>query len=299
MSYYYNICSTHSDLKLKLSSTNIKYLLFDCDGLLLDTESLYTRAAIELIQEYLDTNGNNNNKSILPTVPEELKLSVMGRTKEQIGSLMTNYIKDSYKIEVDPADWTTRVTVKENHLFSLGCDLLPGAQDLINHTKSPHRNLPIVLATSSYRSAFLVKSTKHSDFFEKFDFIICGDELDDENVVVNDEQQNNRNTNSDDQNISISKSKPHPKIFEMSRLKVSTTINGIVFEDSLNGVIAGLRSGHPVIWIPSEEIKHVSDFNLLNQTINNIPDAIEDLKKYPDLWVFKTNSLLEIMYYFK
>lgn len=148
--------------------------LFDCDGLLLDTEPLYTRAACTLIHRL--------GGELLPALPPTLKLSVMGRTRLSVAEKMTAWLQAEHGIHCSPADWSSQVEAFEHEEFRRGCQLLPGARELVQWLRGQGK---IALATSSQRSAFEIKTRPHRQvLFDHFPVIVCGDDLEGKIWVV-------------------------------------------------------------------------------------------------------------------
>lgn len=142
--------------------------LFDCDGLLLDTEPLYTQAACALIGQL--------NGPQLPALPLQLKLSIMGRTRLAVAEGMSQWLNQEHGIPCPAATWSTLVFPIEAELFGRGCQLLPGAQELVARLRRERKS--VALATSSQRSTFEIKSRLHREsLFGHFPVIVCGDEL--------------------------------------------------------------------------------------------------------------------------
>lgn len=120
--------------------------------------------------------------------------------------------------------------IKQNELFQF-CKPLPGVLKLVGHLKN--NSIPIVVATSSYKSAFAVKSKNNMDLFKLFDGnILCGDDT------------------------RVKYGKPHPAIFlEAAKLIGNPKPeNCLVFEDSESGVLAALNANMNVIWVPMEGV---------------------------------------------
>lgn len=88
------------------------------------------------------------------------------------------------------------------------------------------------MATSSFKQAFELKTSRHRALFALFDAIVLGDDP------------------------NVHKGKPHPDIFEEAarRLNAPETRSCLVFEDAPSGVQAGLSAGMPVCWVPDENV---------------------------------------------
>ncbi|KAF9435360.1 glutathione synthase [Entomortierella beljakovae] len=201
------------------SKLNITHCIFDMDGLLINTETLYTQITSEILGRYGKTYGF------------ELKAKLMGLREKESAALL---VKES------GADMTPEEYLHERHLLQLErfphCTPLPGVMRLIKHLKA--HNIPIAVATSSYRRNFELKSTNNQALFSLFDVIVCGDDP------------------------AIALGKPNPDIFYVARDRLAKhfgqeTVNNencLVFEDSPIGVQAGVNASMKVLWVPDENI---------------------------------------------
>ena len=149
---------------------------------------------------------------------------------------------------------------------------MPGIVDLVSLVKS--KGFKAAVATSSARETFLLKSGPHSALFAAFDAITCGDDPD----------YSDPNTNDSDR--PQVKGKPHPSIFRTARHHLNCAErHGIVLEDSPNGVVAALRSGHSCIWVPA---KRGASFDLIDEILGG--EIVKD-----NLWVYRADSLYEVI----
>ncbi len=94
------------------------------------------------------------------------------------------------------------------------------------------RGVPIAVASSSFKDAFELKIKNNKELFELFDVIVLGDDP----LVKN--------------------GKPAPDIFleAARRLGFDASLKGIVFEDAISGVQAGIAGGFRVVWIPDPHL---------------------------------------------
>lgn len=133
----------------------IRAVLFDMDGVLLDTEPLYTDVYQMICQEH----GKD--------FTSELKAKIMG-SKEQVSAQI---VIDELGLPLDPVELIDKKHQLIESLFA-NCSALPGAREIVQEFKD--QGLPIAVATSSSRAMFELKTQKHS-WFEQFDAIITGD----------------------------------------------------------------------------------------------------------------------------
>lgn len=259
-------------LQSAFTSNPRQHLLFDCDGLILDTEPIYSHVALLTLRHFLGDSHIIDEASLFPL---ELKMKVMGGTKSLVSTQMAHYLNSLLPPNsnpVTPSQWADHTTPLESHFFSLGCPLMPGIAELVALVKD--KGLPAAVATSSARSTFLLKSSPHYDqVFSRFDTIVCGDDPDYTYPIC--------------ENRPVVKGKPHPSIFRTARhhLNRQPSHPGIVLEDSPNGVVAALRSGHSCIWIPA--VKDCS-FDVIDEILNH--QSIQD-----GLWVYRADSLYEVI----
>lgn len=241
-----------------------KHFIFDCDGLLLDTEPLYTRSALRLLSQLLNNNANT------PHLPPSLKLSIMGQNRLIVGEKISNWAHHTHHAPLlSPQEWSSAVLPFEEDEFKKGFPILEGVPELLRHASSAGINL--ALATSSSRHTFQIKASQHPNLFSHFPIIICGDD---------------REMSSTD---GLPLSKPHPRIFQLARQQLPADSSpALAFEDSPNGVIAALRAGCSVIWVPGEEIASVAQFDCLEA----VDDGSHPLP--PNLFVLKVSSLTQI-----
>ncbi len=137
-------------------SSLVRAVIFDLDGVLLDTEPLYTEAA----QAVLTPLGK--------TYDFELKRRIMG------GSAMAGaaVVVQALGLAMSPAEYLEQRKATLERLLPTA-RAVPGAPQLVETLAQ--RRIPMAVATSSERRLFLRKTERHP-FFSLFDRIICGDD---------------------------------------------------------------------------------------------------------------------------
>ena len=135
---------------------SVKCVLFDMDGLLLDTENLYTQGTQQILSEY--------NQSY----DWEFKTKLMGKRTDEVARM----IIDHYNLPLTPEEWITKSSNIYNDLFPT-VKSLPGVAKLVHHL-AKHK-VPISVASSSSSSAFQLKAVNHTGLFSLFDNIVLGD----------------------------------------------------------------------------------------------------------------------------
>ncbi|KAG0355548.1 HAD-like domain-containing protein [Gamsiella multidivaricata] len=197
----------------------IHYCIFDMDGLLINTESLYTQITSEILARY----GKKYDF--------ELKAKLMGLREKESSEIL---VRES-GVAMTPEEY-----LHERHLLQLErfphCVPLPGVMRLIKHLKD--KKIPIAVATSSYRKNFELKSMNNQALFELFDVIVCGD----------DPAIKHGKPNPDIFFVARDRLAKH--------YGHDTVVNEkcLVFEDSPIGVQAGVNANMKVVWVPDENI---------------------------------------------
>ncbi|KAG0167191.1 Pseudouridine-5'-phosphatase [Apophysomyces sp. BC1034] len=192
------------------------------DGLLLDTERVYT----EVTQEILDRYANGVKFTW------DVKSQLMGRT----GPESAKIVVETYKLPMTVEKYLEITAIVQEERFPL-VKPLPGVERLIQHL---HRNkIPIAVATSSTREKFELKTSLNKELFALFDHIICGD----------------------DDGIVNGKPSPDLFLAAQERLGNPPADQCLVFEDAVNGVQAALNAKMHVVWIPDINILKLSGEN--------------------------------------
>ncbi|KAJ1668920.1 hypothetical protein IW140_000014 [Coemansia sp. RSA 1813] len=189
--------------------SNIKACIFDMDGLLLDTEKIYTDVANKMLEPY--------NK----TFPLETKIRMMGRDVKAATDILLADMGLPHTFE----EWDNEAQKVKAELFPKA-ELMPGVDRLIRHLAK--HSIPIAVATSSTKPMFLIKTGRHGDVFKLFgENITCGD----------------------DPAIKNGKPAPDIFLTAMQRLDpILEPSDCLVFEDATNGVEAAKNAGMSCIW---------------------------------------------------
>ena len=138
-------------------SQPITHIIYDLDGLLLDTESLNERVNGEIVQRY----GK--------TFTTEIKIAIAGTTA--INSAKT--IIDRLDLPVTIEEYLTQRNEILYPLYSTA-KTFPGAVELIEHLA--RHNIPQAIATSSSRQNFEMKTVQHQNWLKHFELFTLGDD---------------------------------------------------------------------------------------------------------------------------
>ncbi len=134
-----------------------KFAIFDVDGLLLDTECIYTQVTQRITGRF----GKTFDWSI--------KGNMIGRPQLDAA----RYLVDALDLPISAQQYLEERNILLRQAFAQN-DPLPGAERLVRNL---HRNrIPIAVATSSNREMFEIKITRHRAWFSLFDVVVTGDD---------------------------------------------------------------------------------------------------------------------------
>ncbi|CAD6188155.1 unnamed protein product [Caenorhabditis auriculariae] len=196
----------------------VTHVIFDFDGLLVDTENAYTHA----------------NRTLLSRFGKEftmdLKKAQMGKKHDEA----IVWLLKELKIEdrVTPEEYSRDYDLILNAMFEK-CQALPGAEKLVRHLIK--HEVPVALCTGSCSRTFPVKAKNHREWLDLVTLhVLTGDDPE----VLN--------------------GKPHPDPFLVTMRRFNTAPESaqkcLVFEDSYNGALSAISAGMQCVMIPDTSI---------------------------------------------
>jgi HAD superfamily hydrolase (TIGR01509 family) len=211
----------------------IKALIFDFDGLILDTETpdyvvwqnIYREHGFELPRDEWGKIIGGYGRSTFDAAEH---LSVLSQ-----GRLDSVSLRDRHR--------------SESHAITLSQTILPGVMDYLHEAK--RLGLKLAIASSSPHS-WVDTHAKRLGIFDYFDQVICADDV----------------------GVGRTKPNPDLFLAALDRLRVRKN-EAIVFEDSPNGVQAARSAGIFVVAVPNSVTSQLSieNSNLILSSLADLP----------------------------
>lgn len=135
----------------------ITHVIYDMDGLLLDTESLHERVNSEVANRY----GKTFNIAA--------KMAIAGRPTLDSARILVELLQ----LPMTAAEYLIERNQLLYPLYSTA-QVLPGTIELIQHLA--HHNIPQAIASSSTRHHFEMKTLNHQQWLQLFEITTLGDD---------------------------------------------------------------------------------------------------------------------------
>ncbi|KAH7007888.1 GS1 protein [Microdochium trichocladiopsis] len=255
----------------------VRACLFDMDGLLINTEDIYTLCHNILLATY----------SAGP-MTWSIKSKLQGRPAHEAISLLLNWANIP---NISPAEYTQKLHIIQAEQFPNAAPL-PGVEKLLRDLKATQkgdRKIYVALATSSHEGHFTIKTQHLGEMFEVF--------------------EQDRRVLGDDPRIPKGRGKPSPDIYLVALQAINQGLpegeekirpeECLVFEDGIPGVIAGRRAGMRVVWVPhpglAQEYLGKEAKILAGLGEDESPD-LEQIGTVGDGWAEQLESLEEFPY---
>jgi pseudouridine-5'-monophosphatase len=212
----------------------ITHVVFDMDGLLLDTEKFYTEVQEIILGRY--------NK----TFDWSLKAKMMGMKAIEAAKVFVEAtgISDS----LTPEQFLVEREAMLQSLFPTS-ELMPGVSRLLKHLHA--KGVPIAVATGSHRRHFELKTQRHGEMFSLMHHVVLGD----------------------DPEVKQGKPSPDVFLAAAKRFEGGPVdpSNILVFEDAPSGVLAAKNAGMSVVMVPDPRLDK-SFHDAADQVLNSLLD---------------------------
>lgn len=217
----------------------LKALIFDFDGLILDTETPEYLAWKDIYQEY----GFE-----LPHGEWEKIVGGYGLSTFDAAEHLAELLSSSQRAQgqLDSASLRDRHRSESGALIHAQ-EILPGVLDMIHAAKE--HGLKLAIASSSPH-AWVDGHAKRLGIFHYFDVVVCADD------------------------VGAGRTKPNPDLFLLALKKLQVQQEEtVVFEDSPNGVTAARQAGIFVVAVPNQltSMLPIEGANFILSSLSELP----------------------------
>ncbi|XP_047537541.1 pseudouridine-5'-phosphatase-like [Vanessa atalanta] len=224
----------------------VTHVLFDMDGLLLNTEDLYTVAFQNIVSQY----GKDYTFN--------LKLKLMGSQAHETAQTIVSELE----LPITPEEFIHESKKQFEVLFP-DTNVMPGAKRLIEHLHN--KGIPLGLATSSSEESYHLKVDKHHQaLFSLLPYKTFG---------------------SSDPNVKKGKPHPDIFLVAASKFPEKPQAEQcLVFEDAVNGVKAARAAGMQVVMVPDPRVDKslTEEATIVLQSLEHFKPEIFGLPPFED-----------------
>lgn len=193
----------------------VSHVIFDLDGTILDSETIYTETYRTVIKSYGKTYDN------------KLRLEVTGTLEKDTARIMVERLN----LKVPVEDFVEQVKTLQVAALP-NVTLKAGAERLIRHLHA--HNVPLAIATSSSKEKCQIKLVNYQDLMMCFNHMVNG---------------------SSDDEVVNGKPAPDIFLVTAKRfIPPADPSKCLVFEDALNGVLAAKAAGMQVVMVPEDYV---------------------------------------------
>ncbi|TFK46469.1 HAD-like protein [Heliocybe sulcata] len=221
------------------NQSSIEYAIFNLDGLMIDSERIYTEVTNQILADY----------GVQMTW--DIKAGLMGKSEKEAAAHLLSFFPG---ISLTIPEYLQKRDALQNLLWPT-VPPLPGIACLIKHLHK--HNVPIAISTGTRWANFQMKTSHlEQEIFGMFNNkVICGD---DDILKVKGGGKINGKPAPDGfivaaremlgRNVGKGEGNEHRTL--IGRISVK----GVVFEDALPGVQSGKRAGMKVVWVPDPNL---------------------------------------------
>ncbi|KAI9457411.1 HAD-like domain-containing protein [Russula earlei] len=226
----------------------IEYVIFDMDGLIIDSERVYTDVTNDILAPY----GAE--------MTWDIKAGLMGKPDRAAAAHLLSHFPD---IPLTIDDYLARRTAEQDARWP-HVQLLPGVARLVAHLAA--HGVPIGIATGSVRQRHM--------FAHFGSNVVCGDDA------------AGRGKPFPDGLLAAARMLgravgPNEEGGIVAEAEREVRARGLVFEDAVPGVQAGKRAGMSVVWVPDENLLSIRP-SLAIEKPDRILCSLEDF--IPEEW---------------